>query len=359
MKMRDTLTVLYKIEGDNISIDRAPAELVGNILLNFQGLVYSLGQYYDQEGRMYGRRTKSIEDKYTLRVSFEEGSVVLRMSPFYEDLILHPSEEFPEQKSKQENVFHKLRELLVSLQDEGEDYRSRVRNLIPDHAARFTVFNYLNELLPKDKIQESIIFCDLTGQTITIEMNRRIFKDRVSNGLREEIETDRLEIEGVIVRLKDDSPDPVFWIKTFDNKLSRISLPRERRTKVIKFLTERVPVRLFGVGAKKKFAEIIEIDGIEQNKELIIDHIGENQLEKPIKAEVSFEKYDDKDDFWVVRNEELGVVGVDDTVEKARKVFEKDLHEYYLFYKEIPNNELTERTLKIKEKLIQIFELKT
>lgn len=44
MEMKDTLTVLYKIEGDNISIDRAPAELVGNILLNFQGLVYSLGQ---------------------------------------------------------------------------------------------------------------------------------------------------------------------------------------------------------------------------------------------------------------------------------------------------------------------------
>lgn len=94
---------------------------------------------------MYGRRTKSIEDKYTLRVSFEEGSVVLRMSPFYEHFILYPSEELPEQKSKQENVFHKLRELLVSLQNEGEDYRSRIRNLIPDHAVRFTVFNYLNE----------------------------------------------------------------------------------------------------------------------------------------------------------------------------------------------------------------------
>jgi hypothetical protein len=359
MKIKDILTVLYKIEGENISFDRAPAELIGNILLNFQGLVYSLGQYYDQEGRMYGRRTKSIEDKYSLRVSFEEGSVILRMSPFHEHLILHPNEEFPEQKSKQENVFHKLRELLVSLQDGGEDYRSRVSSLIPDHAARFTVFNYLNELLPKGKTQESIIFYDLAGQTITIEMNRKIFKDRVSNGLKEEMETDRLEIEGVIVRLKDDSPGPVFWIKTFDNKFSKISLPRERRTKVIRYLAERVPIRVFGVGTKKKFAEVIEIDGIEENKELVIDHIGENLLREPIKAEVSFEKYDDKDDFWVVSNEELGVVGVDDTVEKARKVFEEDLYEYYQFYKGIPNNELTERTLRIKEKLIQIFESKT
>ena len=355
MKMKDTLTVLYKIEGDNISIDRAPAELIGNILLNFQGLVYSLGQYYDQEDRMYGRRTKNIEDRYSLRVSFEEGSVVLRMSTFHEQLMLHPSDESPEMKSRQENVFYKLQELLVSLQDGGRDYRSKVRDIIPDHSARFTVFNYLNELLPGDRIQESIVFQDSAGQAVAIEMNKKILKDRVSDGLKEEIETDRLEVEGVIVRLKDDSPDPVFWIKTFDNRLSKISLPRERRTKVIRFLTERVPVKVFGVGTKKKYAEVIEIDGIEENAELIIDHIGENLLKEPIRAEVSFEKYDDKDDFWVVSNEELGVVGVDDTVEKARKVFEEDLYEYFLFYRKVPDNELSERTLKIKEKLIKIF----
>ncbi|MGC1122353.1 MAG: hypothetical protein WBA22_14775 [Candidatus Methanofastidiosia archaeon] len=102
-----------------------------------------------------------------------------------------------------------------------------------------------------------------------------------------------------------------------------------------------------------------KIDRTEENTELIIDHIGENLLKKPIKADISFEKYDDRDDFWVVSNEELGVVGVDDTVEKARKVFEEDLCAYYLFYKKIPNNELTERTLKIKEKLIQVFGLET
>lgn len=186
-------------------------------------------------------------------------------------------------------------------------------------------------------------------------MKMKILKDHISNDPEEEAEKNRLEIEGVIVRLKDNSPDPVFWIKTFDNKLSKISLPKERRTKVIRFLTERVPVRVFGVRTKKEFAEVMKIDGIEENAELIINHIGEYLLKEPIRAEVSFEKYDDKDDFWVVSNEELGVVGVDDTVEKARKVFEEDLYEYFLFYRGIPDSELSERTLKIKERLIQIF----
>jgi len=54
---------------------------------------------------LWSGRTKSIEDKYTLRVSFEEGSVILRMSPFHEHLV-HPSEEFPEQKSKHIELYN-------------------------------------------------------------------------------------------------------------------------------------------------------------------------------------------------------------------------------------------------------------
>jgi hypothetical protein len=359
MEMNDISTVLYKIEGNDISIEKAPAELIGNVLLNFQGLVFSLGQYYDHEARMYGRRTKNIEDRYKLKVSFEEGSLVLKMSPFYDHHVLYPTEGLPRQKTQQEIVFLKLRELLVSLQDEKGDYRSEVENLMPEHTVRFRIFTYLNELLPKDDIKASITFFDSPEKTTTIEMNKRIFRNRVSIVLKEEVEKDRIEIEGVIVRLKDDSPDPVFWVKTFDSKFSKISLPRERRANVIRYLSERVPIRLFGVGTKKKHAEIIEIDAIEENTGLMIDHIGDNLLKEPIRTEVSFEKYDDKDDFWVVSNEELGVVGVDDTVEKAKKVFEEDLYEFYQYYRKIPDNELTERTKKIKEKLIQVFESET
>jgi hypothetical protein len=190
-------------------------------------------------------------------------------------------------------------------------------------------------------------------------MSVKIFRNRVSNVLKEESEKDRIKIEGVIVRLKDDSPDSVFWVKTFDSRLSRISLPKERRAKVIQYLSERVPIRVFGVDTKKKHTEVVEIDGIEENRELIIDQVSGNLLKEPIKADVSFEKYDDKDDFWVVSIEELGVVGVDNTVEKARKVFEEDLYEFYKFYREISDDELTERTVNAKRKLIQIFESKT
>lgn len=90
--------------------------------------------------------------------------------------------------------------------------------------------------------------------------------------------------------------------------------------------------------------------------EILIDHVGERRLKNPIWAKISYEKYDETTDFWVINNEGLGVVGVDTTVEKAKKDFEEDLLRYYQFYKTIPDNELTERTKKIKEKLIQAFE---
>ena len=48
---------------------------------------------------------------------------------------------------------------------------------------------------------------------------------------------------------------------------------------------------------------------------------------------------------------------VEYTVEKARKEFEEDLYEFYQYYNTIPDNELTERAKKIKEKLIHVFEL--
>jgi hypothetical protein len=277
------------------------------------------------------------------------------MSPYHDYPTLYPTEELPQQKTQQEIVFFKLRELLISLQDEKEDYRSKVESLIPEHRVRFTIFNYLNELLPKDNFKASMTFFDSPKKTTTIRLNKKILANRVSILLREEGKIDRIEIEGVIVRLKDDSPGPIFWIKTFDGKLSKISLPRERRANVIRYLSDRTPIRLYGVGTKKKSAKIVEIDEIKKNNELTIDHIGNNSLKEPIKAEISYEKYDEKDDFWVVSNEELGIVGVDDTVEKARKEFEEDLYEFYQYYNTIPDNELTERTKKIKKKLIQVF----
>lgn len=109
----------------------------------------------------------------------------------------------------------------------------------------------------------------------------------------------------------------------------------------------------------KKHAKILEIDTIEKNDVLLVDHCKARYLKEPVKAEISFEEYDGQDSFWVVKNEELGAVGVDKTVEKAKKEFEEDLYEFYQFYKTIPDNELTEGTKKIKEKLIKIFELKT
>ncbi|MGD2250621.1 MAG: hypothetical protein PVF58_19675 [Candidatus Methanofastidiosia archaeon] len=356
MEKNDISTILYKIEGNDISIQKAPAELIGNILLNFQGLIFSLGQYYDEEAHIYGRRTRSIEDKYKLKVSFEKGSLILRMSPYYEDLMLYPPEDFPQQKYQQEVVFYKLREILISLQEKKEDYRSRVKDLIPEHKERFTIFNYLNELLPKENFKTSIIFFNSHEETTSIVLNENIFKNRVSTILKEEFDEDRIKIEGVVVRLKDDSPNPVFWVKTFEGKLSKISLYKEQRAKIIKYLSERIPIRLYGIGTMRKHAEILEIDAIEKNNEILVDQIRGNRLKEPIKAEISFEKYDKTDDFWIVKNEKLGAVGVDKTVKKAKEEFEEDLYAFYQFYKRIPDNELTERTKMIKEKLLGIFE---
>ncbi|NMC77494.1 MAG: hypothetical protein GYA60_09425 [Candidatus Methanofastidiosa archaeon] len=351
---KDISTILYKIEGDGICLGKVPAELIGNILLNFQGLIYSLGQYLDDKENVLSRRTKSIEDKYGLCVSFKEGSVLLEMTPAYQYPILLPHEDKPYQKTLQDGVFYTLKEIVDVIMND-ESYYSKINEIITDPVIKYRLFNYLHELIPKTPIHESIIFYDFSEVPLQYDLSNTKFISRVTNLLNEEIEKDILEIDGVIVRIRDDSPSPVFWVKTFENKLVKVTLPKEQRPKIIDYLSRRLPIKLYGYGANMRRTEIIDIDKIEENREIKIKEIRGVTLSSPIIADLSFEKYDNQNDFWIVSNDDLGVVGVDDTLNKAISVFETDLYELYEFYKDIPNEKLTERTKRVKNNLINIL----
>lgn len=58
----------------------------------------------------------------------------------------------------------------------------------------------------------------------------------------------------------------------------------------------------------------------------------------------------------MIGNDELGAYGVDSTVEKAKKMFEEDLHSEYLTYRDLQDEKLTDKALFLKRKLIDLFE---
>ncbi len=80
------------------------------------------------------------------------------------------------------------------------------------------------------------------------------------------------------------------------------------------------------------------------------------KLQKPVEATLSYERYDEDDEYWVVTNDKLGINGVDETVDKAREMFEESLYEDYLVYKDIGDDRLSDKALLLKRQLIDLFE---
>ncbi len=175
--------------------------------------------------------------------------------------------------------------------------------------------------------------------------------------LKEEIEKDDMKIRGVIVRIKDDVPNSVFFVKKDSGKFAKVCLPEDTRSKVIEYLTERTPVSISGTGHKKgRMPEIVELDDIKESSEIIIDIVDGITLRNPIEAKLSYERYDEEDEFWAVSNDELGINGVDKTVEKAREIFEDSLFDDYTVYRSISDEKLSDKALSLKRRLINLFE---
>ena len=80
------------------------------------------------------------------------------------------------------------------------------------------------------------------------------------------------------------------------------------------------------------------------------------RLKNPVKAKKSYERHDKESDFWVIGNDHLGIYSVDFTVDKAKKLFEDDLYNDYITYKEISDDRLTAKAQLLKRDLKRIFE---
>jgi len=188
-----------------------------------------------------------------------------------------------------------------------------------------------------------------------IRVHDLVFKSRVLKLLREgDIENRRYEVTGVISRFKDDLPSPHFVVKDWSGKFVKIDMPEEKRHQILEFISEMIPIKLTGIGTKKRFLEITDLDELEIYNEILLDSIHDTKLRAPIKAKVSYERVNDSD-YAIIGNDELGVYGVDSTVNKAKEMFDEDLYSKYIAYKSMRDDKLTVKALELKIKLIDLF----
>ena len=337
--------IIYKLEADTASINNAPAQLVGKILVAMQGLIYSLA------GANIGRRSKRDEELYSLNVNFKSGSIDLEFSP---GVLAATFDDMMEQTP----VFNKASKFLGLLPQRDMEYselKSEVEKQIDDNRTRITALNSLLQLIPPLGNEAEITFKNINGDATRTKLQDRFLKDRVEKLLKEEIKKHDIEVFGVIQRFKDDAPGPSFIVKDGHGKFIKVRLPDEKRDEVLDYLHRRVPIRLTGAGNKKKSLEIFDLDELEPNTQLSIESVHGIKLKSPLEAQLSYEK-DEESDYWVIGNDEFGAYGVDFDVDKARKMFAEDLCFKYINFKDLSDDKLTEKALNLKKKLIRLFE---
>ena len=340
--------IIYKLEADSASLNNAPAQLVGKILVAMQGLIYSLAG----SSAVGGRRSKREEDLYRLNVNFKAGSIDLEFSP----ALLEPT--FDEMMT-QTPVFTKASEFLNIMPQRGIDYpelKLELERQIDDPRIRIATLNALKQLIPPPGKKAEISFRNVDGDASKTKLDDDLLKRRVDRLLKEEIKKNDVEVFGVVSRIKDDKPAPSFIVKNWAGKFIKVQMPEERRDEILEYLSQRVPVRLKGAGNKRKLLEIFDLDEIEPSTRVFIDSIHDVKFDPKLEAELSYEGSDGESDYWVVGNDELGAYGVDLTVDKAKEMFKEDLYSNYLAYKDLDDAKLTEKAINLKKGLNRLFE---
>jgi hypothetical protein len=338
--------IIYKLAADFVSLNNAPAQLVGKILVSMQGLIYSLA------GASVGRRSRREEELYLLNVNFKPGSVDMEFSP----AMLAPTFD---DMMEQTPVFNKASKFLGILPQRDIEYpalKLEVEKQIEDDRTRITALNALLQLIPPLGNEAEITFRNINGDATGTKLQDSFLKDRVEKLLREEIKKHDVEVFGVIQRFKDDAPAPSFIVKDGHGKFVKVRLPDEKRDEVLDYLHRRVPIRLTGAGNKKKTLEIFDLDEIEPNTRLSIESVHGIKFKSPLETQLSYERHDEESDYWVIGNDEFGAYGVDSTIDKAKEMFTEDLYCEYLNYKDLSDDKLTEKALDLKKKLISLFE---
>jgi hypothetical protein len=342
--------IVYRLVAESISLSNVPAQLLGKILLNVQGLIYSIAN--SEADHVGGRRPKKTEELFSLNVSFSEGSVAMAFSP----ALLAPT---LDDTMTQTPTFCRASNLLGLLMHKDVEYNEiklEIEKQIDDPRSRITSLNCLKQLIPPEGKKAEMRFENINGAHSEIELHDELLKRRVEQLLREEMKNYEMEVFGVVTRIKDDMPSPSFFVKNWSGKLAKVQMPEEKRHLILNYLANMVPIRLTGAGTKKRSLEISDLDEIEPNTKIFIDSIREIKLNSIIEAELSYERHDNESDYWVISNDELGAYGVDSTVDKAEEMFKEDLYCEYLTFKDLSDNDLTGKALVLKGKLIDLFE---
>lgn len=341
---------MEKVTLDLVSEDSRkliPIDKIGKYLINFQNMVWHCGELLSESPfRGRGRPNKNIVDKCTLLLKNAT------ISSFKPELVIGDNQTVLTGRTLGEDSLYLCSELLTHTTS-YEEFDTFVHDKVKNSLYRRRLVQDIDALIPTKN--EKIFLEYGSNDGVRIKLNYKM-KSMMKDYLQKTIE-ETAELKGILSEIRVTQGPKKISLVGPEGKIP-IEYHADMEIKLVRYLIERVPIKINGIAAVNSEGRIMKLKGItridrfdEISRTRMISGDSEINLRNPFKMRVGYE-----DDMWVMTNDSLGI----HTISKDYQQCLNEAEDEFLFivkeYLNTPDEELTKDAIDLKKNLKELLE---
>ncbi len=296
------------LTGSEIGSKRAPIDVIGKILIEFNRLLYNISTATEKIPKKSKDRKRFFNERKLYFTGYDGGSAELEISTTIQKTLTGDPKIVTLLNTAFE-YFDEIRETEEKVAYEKITKRFSNNNIRPK-----ILRNYQN------LISQPNVSIEIKTSASTINLPKKIdytYYKRVGNWLQREYEKAEVERIGTIKRIKADGKERYFTFFDETNTPIKCIFKEEQESNIIDLF--KIPSKLIGVEARLKtkryVGEVLEIKRIEK---LYLTSEDYPPLLKPIQIEI---EYDPDLEAYLGIHEEFGIRVIDECIEGLKEEF--------------------------------------
>lgn len=297
-------SIWIKVEGKIVQDGSIEISNYAKILLNYQKLIHVLQEVNFPKARK-GAFKLFLTNVYP-------GSSISKIQPQFQTSVLSSEPIY-------DKITNDFKELFESLLQDDDEFIKELESRIKDPGEILKFLKPAREILSKKDYRV------YTGFSIEMPKSYIIFpQDReelIDSLIKKYTEDAAIEIKGIIIRRKSDDPRH-FIIKTVEGDTITVNHTQELENYIHQLYLKPVIAKgIMRTGIRKKeFEELVKLSPFNI---VSLDSLGDFKFKMPIVFDV---KYHDDDGIWCISNEELSIIGCNETYDGALERLQNNLN---------------------------------